>query len=100
MLILDNTSGKLEESDIFKRSFEVKFCIRSELVPPQSHHCHVDIAQSEVVHSKVWRDLYGHGGHDDSIIPELGIVQDVGQTDEGHILGRRKREKGGNELHF
>lgn len=61
---------------------------------PQSHHCHVDIAQSEVVHGEVWCDLHSHGGHYDGVIPELGIVQDVSQADEGHILGKEEKERG------
>ncbi|OBS57449.1 hypothetical protein A6R68_11425, partial [Neotoma lepida] len=65
---------------------------------PRSHHRHVDIAQSEVVHGEVWGDLHSHGGHYDSVIPELGIVQDVGQADEGHILGEDESERG--ELSF
>ena len=61
----------------------------------QPHHRHVDVAQREVVHSKVWRDLHCHGGHDDGIVPELGVVQDVGQANEGHVLGEEgEREKG------
>lgn len=67
--------------------------IRTRLAPTPSHHRHVDIAQSKVVDSKVGCDLHSHGGHYDSIIPELGIVQDVGQADEGHILGKEEREE-------
>lgn len=57
------------------------------LSPRPSYHCHVDVAQREMVHSKVWCDLYCHGGDYDSIVPELGVVQDVGQANQGHILG-------------
>lgn len=57
------------------------------LLTCQPYHCHVDIAQREVVHGKVWCDLHCHGGDYDGVVPELGIVQDVGQADEGHVLG-------------
>lgn len=68
----------------------------------QSHHRHVDVAQGEVVHSEVWRDLYRHGGHDDSVVPELGVVQDVGQADQGDVLGEEGegREGKNSELSF
>lgn len=52
------------------------------------HHRHVDVAQREVVHGKVWCDLHGHGGYYDCIVPELGVVQDVSQADQGHVLGK------------
>ena len=35
--------------------------------------------------------LHRHGGHDDRVVPELGVVQDVGQADEGHVLGEKGR---------
>lgn len=56
------------------------------LLTRQAHHRHVDVAQREVVHSEVWRDLHGHGGDDDGVVPELGVVQDVGQANERHVL--------------
>lgn len=64
------------------------------LLTRQPHHCHVDVAQREVVHGKVWRDLHCHGGDYDGVVPELGVVQDVGQANEGHVLqdGREGRD--------
>jgi len=56
-------------------------------LPGQPHHRHVYVAQREVVDGEVRRDLHRHGGHDDGVVPELGVVQDVGQADEGHVLG-------------
>lgn len=53
----------------------------------QTHHRYIDVSKCEVVHGKVGCDLHGHGGHDDCIVPELGVVQDIGQADEGHVLG-------------
>lgn len=54
----------------------------------QTHHRYIDISKCEVVHGKVGCDLHSHGGHDDRVIPELGVVQDIGQADEGHVLGK------------
>lgn len=66
----------------------------------QSHHCHVDVAQREVVHSKVRRDLYCHGGYYDSVVPELGIVQDISQANQGHILGTEGEWREGKDTGF
>lgn len=60
----------------------------------QSHHRHVDVAQREVVHSKVRRDLYCHGGYYDCVIPELRVVQDISQANQGHILEWQRGKKG------
>lgn len=58
---------------------------------PQPHHRHVDVAQCEVVHSKVRGNLDRHSSHDDGIAPELRVVQDIGQANQGHILGEGRR---------
>lgn len=64
--------------------------LQGRLVPHQCFlklfHRHVYVAQREVVDGEVRRDLHRHGGHDDGVVPELGVVQDVGQADEGHVL--------------
>lgn len=70
------------------------------LLTRQPHHCHVDVAQREVVHSEVWRDLYRHGGYYDGVVPELGIVQDVGQANQGHVLGEEEEWREGRDVGF
>lgn len=39
-----------------------------------------------MVHDKVWSDFYGHAGHRESVFPQPGVLEDVGQADEGNVL--------------
>lgn len=42
-----------------------------------------------MVHDKVRCNFHCHAGDCESIFPKSGILEDVGQTDEGHILSAR-----------
>lgn len=55
------------------------------------YHRDVDVGQSEVVHHKVRRDLHGHAGDGERVLPQPGVLEDVGQADEGHVLVCSKR---------
>lgn len=50
------------------------------------YHCYIDVGQSKVVHDKVRCNFYCHAGNCESVLPETGILKDVGQADEGHVL--------------
>lgn len=39
-----------------------------------------------MVHDKVRCNFHCHAGDRESIFPKSGILEDVSQTDEGHIL--------------
>lgn len=42
-----------------------------------THHCYIDIGQGEMIHHKVRRYFHRHGSHNDGVVPESGIVEDV-----------------------
>lgn len=54
------------------------------------HHGDVDVGQSKVVDDKVRRDLHCHAGDGDGVLPKSGVLEDVGQADEGHVLYARR----------
>ena len=61
-----------------------------------SHHGNVDVGKSEVVHDKVRSDLHCHAGHGQGILPQPCILENVGQTDQRHVLeeGGKEKERG------
>lgn len=50
------------------------------------YHCYIDVGEGKVVHDKVRCNFYCHAGNCKSVLPKPGILEDVGQADEGHIL--------------
>lgn len=50
------------------------------------YHCYIDVCEGKVVHDKVRCNFYCHAGNCKSVLPKPGILEDVGQTDEGNIL--------------
>lgn len=51
-----------------------------------------------MVHSEVWRNLYRHGGHYDGVVPEFGVVQDVGQANQGYVLEEEGEWREGKDI--
>lgn len=56
-----------------------------------NYHGYIDVGEGKVVHDKVRCNFHCHAGDRESIFPKSGILEDVSQTDEGHIL-RAPRE--------
>lgn len=50
------------------------------------YHCYVDVGQGEVVHNEVRGNFYSHAGDCEGVLPQPSVLEDVGQTDEGHVL--------------
>lgn len=61
------------------------------------YHGDVDVGQGEVVHHEVRRDFHGHAGHREGVLPQPGVLEDVGQADEGHVL---RPARAGNKTYF
>lgn len=51
-----------------------------------NYHGYIDVGEGKVVHDKVRCNFHCHAGDRESIFPKSGILEDVSQTDEGHIL--------------
>lgn len=52
----------------------------------ENYHGYIDVGKGKVVHDKVRCNFYCHAGDRESIFPKSGILEDVSQADEGHIL--------------
>lgn len=64
------------------------------------YHCYIDVGQGEVVHNEVRGDFYSHAGDCEGILPQPSVLEDVGQTDEGHILVHNSGRIRGFYFHF
>lgn len=57
------------------------------------YHCYVDVGQRKVVDDKVRCNFYCHAGDCERVLPETGILKDVGQADEGYVLVHTHRKQ-------
>lgn len=56
-----------------------------------NYHGYIDVGEGKVVHDKVRCNFHCHAGDREGIFPKSGILEDVSQTDEGHILWARRK---------
>lgn len=56
-----------------------------------NYHGYIDVCKGKVVHDKVRCNFHCHAGDCESIFPKSGILEDVSQTDEGHILSAPRK---------
>lgn len=39
-----------------------------------------------MAHDKAWRNFHGHARNREGVFPKSGVLEDVSQADEGHVL--------------